>query len=393
MTAEASTPPRTSLRWAPVALVLLASAALVGVRAYRQHGREATPTLKPRPAVVRVAEVRQGTVRRDITLQGQLRARVAAELAPEVTGQVVARLVEPGETVRAGEVLLRLDAAVLAAEARRLEAELAAAHAEEAAAAEAVAFQSGVLERDRILFAGGGISREALERGELASSRAVATADAASRRVEALSEELAAARERYGKHLLIAPWDGAVVAVRLSPGDLARPGVPAVRLVRSGSYRVVARVGQEEARQVVPGTPVTLAGRGGSLSARVSRVAAGLDPAGLTALEIDLSEPPWGLSDGASLAVTLELDSGQGLVVPRRALLEGPEGAWVFTLDRGAARAVPVEVVTRGGDELLVRGDLAPGKPVVVEHPSVLMTLAGGVTVQVAGASDRETAP
>ncbi len=150
---------------------------------------------------------------------------------------------------------------------------------------------------------------------------------------------------------------------------------------------------QDEARRVAPGIPATVAASGGALLARVSRVAAGLDAAGLVALEIDLQEPPFGLPDGAAVEVTLELGSGEGLVIPRRALLEGPEGAWIFTLNGDTSRAVPVEVLARGDNELLVRGDLAPGAAVIVEHPSVLMTLAGGVPVRVAGAPGLEETP
>jgi RND family efflux transporter MFP subunit len=259
-----------------------------------------------------------------------------------------------------------------------------------AAAIEALAFQQRSTERDLALLAGGAISREDLERSELALARADATVSAAGERVRAVNQALVAARDRHSKRELVAPWDGSVVAVHPSRGDLARAGVPAVRLVQQGPHRVVTRLAQGEAREVRAGTPAILEARSERLSTEVSRVAAGLDPAGLVAVELDVGGPPFGLPDGASVDVTFELASGEGLVVPRAALLEGPEGSWVFTVREGRARAVPVEVVERGGSLLLVGGELEAGEAVVTEHPSILMTLAGGVAVRVLDAASEE---
>jgi HlyD family secretion protein len=380
-------------RWALLIVLLALIVGLAGVRAYRQHLRSELPTLGARPVPVHVAEVREGRLRRELTFQGQVRAAEAADLAPEVTAQVTARYVEPGDRVEAGVPLLRLDATALSAEARRLAAELAAARAEEAAALDALTYQERTLERDRALFAAGIISQEALERSELALLRSQSAARAASRRSEAVEEALAGARDREAKALLVAPWAGTVVGVSLAPGDLARAGVRALRLVREGPHRVIARLDPETARQVVPGSPAVVAARGDAVPASIARVAGGLDAAGLVAVEIDLPAAPFGLSDGAAVTVVLELEAGEGLIVPRRALLEGAPGPTVFVYREGVARAVPVEVLIRGGEEALVRGNLTPADSVVVEHPSVLMQLAGDVPVRLARPPGEEVAP
>jgi hypothetical protein len=73
------------------------------------------------------------------------------------------------------------------------------------------------------------------------------------------------------------------------------------------------------------------------------------------------------------------------LVVPRDALLEGEQGAFVFGVAGGRARQVPVRVLARTASEAAVEGALREGEVVAVGRPSRLMLLADGSPVQPAG--------
>jgi multidrug efflux pump subunit AcrA (membrane-fusion protein) len=89
---------------------------------------------------------------------------------------------------------------------------------------------------------------------------------------------------------------------------------------------------------------------------------------------------------GATAGVDLHLQSGEGLVVPLDALLEGATGAHAFVVDQApdgthTLRVVPVTVTTRSLDEAIVEGDLQPGDDVVVARPSRLMGLSATMSV------------
>ncbi|HEX6201807.1 MAG TPA: efflux RND transporter periplasmic adaptor subunit, partial [Thermoanaerobaculia bacterium] len=267
-------------------------ALVVFVRVDRARGRATAPTLGETPPSVRTAVVRLDRVEHRFTLEAELRAADAADVAAEVGGRVVERLIEPGDQVRRGQPLLRLDDAAPAAEAAGRAAELAAARARVVAAAAELDFAETSVARDRTLFAGGAISRQDLDRAELARERAAAGRRAAEEGAVAAEEALRGVRERLADTVVRAPWDGAVVSVEVAPGDLATAGRPLARLVREGPYRVVARLPQETAARLVPGSPVVVSGGGGELPARVSRVAAGLDRSGLAVVEADLPERP-----------------------------------------------------------------------------------------------------
>jgi multidrug efflux pump subunit AcrA (membrane-fusion protein) len=61
--------------------------------------------------------------------------------------------------------------------------------------------------------------------------------------------------------------------------------------------------------------------------------------------------------------------------------LEGDKGAWVFAVNNGVVRPARVEVIDRSSDNVVVKGDVRSGEPVIVARPSRLMTLAAGTKV------------
>lgn len=382
----------TKRRWLTLLSALALVALVLAVRIDRARGRADTPTVQSTAPTVRTTAVRWERVERRITVEARVEADHAADLAPDVSGRVVERLVEPGDAVRRGQPLLRLEDATLAAEVAGRAAELAAARARAASAAAEEGFADTTLSRERTLFAGGAVSREALDRAEVGRDRAAASREAAERQASAAAEALQSARELLADTVVRSPWDGEVVSVEVAPGDFATAGRPVARLVREGEYRVVAHLPQEAVARLTPGSPVVVTHGGADHPARVSRVAAGLGPSGLAAVEADLPARPAGLADGSSVRLSLVLSAAEGLTVPTDALLVGAGGTTVFRLDTGGERprlvAVPVTVRQRGSDRAVVEGTgtggagLEPGDRVVAEHPSVLMTLASGMEVR-----------
>lgn len=383
-----------NLLWIAAIVALLA--VVVAVRVDRVRGRENAPLLEERPVAVRTARVEPGAAETALTVQGVVEAAQGIDLAPEVTSRVMERRVAPGDRVRAGQLLLRLDRSQLGADFEGRRAEAAAAVAQAEAAARTAEVEQARTRRDRRLFDGGAVSREALELSEASLARAQATARSARETVRRTSEAVVAAKDRLADTNLRAPWDGEVVTVALDPGDLAVAGKPALRLVREGGYRVDCRLPQEAALQLEPGDPATVEAGGRVLEAVVSRIGGGLDPSGLAMVELDVPTRPLGRSDGASVRVRFRLSSSAGLTVPALALLEAASGPMVYRVtgpgepdEEGTQRAeaVPVEVLLRGEERVVVEGAIREGDRVVTEHPSVLMLLSDGAAIRPVGDS------
>lgn len=154
-------------------------------------------------------------------------------VAAQVPGAVVEIAVKAGDSVKAGQLLMRLDARAAELNAAAGDAQVAAARAQLDAA-------SKEYERQKQLFNKQYISQAALERAE---SQFKAT----QAQVNAQLAQAGAARTQSGFHLVRAPYAGIVAEVPVSLGDMAMPGRPLLSLYDPAALRVTAAVPQSVA--------------------------------------------------------------------------------------------------------------------------------------------------
>jgi RND family efflux transporter MFP subunit len=164
------------------------------------------------------------------------------EVEPKVDGRVQVVLVKPGDRVARGALLARLDVA-------------ASVH-ELAIARAALAEASRRFARRRRLVRGasGAVTAEELDaaRRELLQERARVL-------------KLQAARAEAN---VTAPFAGTVIERYLSPGALAGPGRPVLRLLGQGEPRVRFAIPEEQAAAITQGSAVTVLVGPGALPVR-----------------------------------------------------------------------------------------------------------------------------
>lgn len=318
----------------------------------------------PPPAAVRpvfVTTVQPTDAAQSRTFTSVVRARVEGELAFRTGGKVVERLVEVGDTVKAGQVLARLDAAdyQLAAKAAADQMQAAAVDAQQAAADEA---------RFRRLLADGSVGAADHERQQ-------ARADAAAARLDQAQRQLDLARNREGYAALVAPYSGVVTSIRFERGQVVPEGQPVIAMAREGEHEVVVDLPEDwvgRARSLAasaapwhdPQAKLRLVLRELSPQAqaqgrtyRARYAAAPESRAQVSALllgstvQLTLSAPPAGPA-----AVSL----------PVSALVKGsgPEGVWLLNAKGSGLEFTPVKVVAIDEASVRVTG-LAAGSRVV----------------------------
>ncbi len=290
-----------------------------------------------------------------------VRARVETELGFRTGGKVVERLVEIGDSVKAGQVLARLDPAdyQLAVKAAADQVQAASVDARQAASDEA---------RFRRLLADGSV-------GAADHERQKARADAAAARLDQANRQLELARNRESYATLVAPYAGIVTTLRFERGQVVAEGQPVLSLARDGEREIVAELPEDwvgRARSLVataapwndPSAQVRLALR--ELSPQAS--AQGRTYRARYSAAPGSREPVAALPLGSTMQLTLSgPQAGPATaVLPVSALVKGSGAAGVWTVNAKGSGLVftPVQVVSIDDATVQVTG-LTTGSKVV----------------------------
>jgi RND family efflux transporter MFP subunit len=305
------------------------------------------------------ATVASQTAASRIEIDGIVVGRLEAVLSSRLAAPVAEVRAVPGETVRAGTVLVRL-------EARETDAALEGARA----ALESAKASLTLAKKNRARFerlaergAAAAVELDRARQDEAGATAAVASAEALARRAETDRSQAA----------LAAPFDAVVVEKMVSPGDLAAPGRPLVRLASASGRRVEAAPGEGEAALLKPGDALEIAIGGRTITGRVAEIVGAVDPSTRRrTVRVDLpagEEPPI----GSFARLLLAGPATPRLLVPERAVVArgGLEIAWAVGPDERVALRY-VRTGGRAGGSVEVRSGLEAGERVVLDPPADL---------------------
>ncbi len=296
------------------------------------------------PAPTRTLELR--SVPLSQPAEAVLEATRQATVATQVSGRIVEVLVEAGQRVRAGQVLMRIDAREATESAAAARAQLVQAEAN--------------FKRTENLFKQKFVSQAALDKAE---------ADLKSARAQA-----AAAGAGASHAVVTAPLAGIVATRHRELGELAAPGLPLVTVFDPKGLRAIASVPQfrlkdaqrassarvefPESRRWLDGARIeilpTVDARSHTATARVYLPD---DPAALQ-----------GLVPGLAARVHFVVGATQKLTVPPAAVLRRGEISAVYVLGKGSASLRQVRLGEPVADgEIEVLAGLAAGEVVSLD--------------------------
>jgi RND family efflux transporter MFP subunit len=336
-----------------------------------------------------------------LELDGTLRAKRRAQVSPLVAGNVARVLVERGDVVEEGQVLMELRAIDY-----RLAAQAAAARA--TAQLEQLGIEAGgarnldpedvpsvaaakadwpalqdQLERNEQLHGVGAVADQALTQSRAAESAARARYDAARQGVAAslasyaaLSADAAQRRDDASNAKIRAPFAGSVVQRSAEVGEHVSPQAPVVELVDASELRLELEVPERFSTQISEGltVQVTVGAQDAPITGTVRFVSAALDETRRTlTIEAVVPNADGHLRAGHFAHARIALEGTQELVrVPSGAVGERAGVERLFVVEDGVARARIVSTVRRDGDALLVSGEVHPSDAVVTEPPRAL---------------------
>jgi HlyD family secretion protein len=268
-----------------------------------------------------------------LSASGNLLPREEAAVLPEVTGYRVARVMaDVGDYVRAGQVLVQLDPALI-------EAQIAASQAQAAQA-------NDQAKRVADLDGQGVLSQEQIAQRRFQAQ----VANANLRNLQTQRRKLA----------VTAPVSGLILEKTVRPGDLSAGGAtPWFRMSRDGQVELVAELGESDLARVRVGQTATVTLPGGQTAqGRIRLISPQIDTqTKLGTVRILLPVRPDIRAGGFGRAVFADA-AGQALAVPESAVRYDADGASVMTVAaNNRVKRVGIQTGPRGGGYVqLVRG-------------------------------------
>jgi multidrug efflux system membrane fusion protein len=377
------------------AVVMLTAAPLAGCSSGEAAGRS-----PGEPAVsVAFAVARRTPFVDRYEAVGTVASTATSPLASKIMGQVRAIRVREGDRVRAGQVLVEIEARDVAASVARARAGVAEAEqslvetdraVEAAVQARAAAAASRDLakvtfERYAKLVEARAASRQEFDEVEARYKVASAELERAStdvdmqraRRAQSLARIDEARAESQGASVtlgyatIVAPADGIVVAKSAEVGMMAQPGVPLLTIENGSAYRLEASVEESCVARLRLGAevPVRIDALGGlDVTGSVAQIVPAADPASRSVVvKIDLPVSR-DLRSGQYGVAAFPAGERVVIAVPRGALVERGQLTGIFVVDdSNLARLRFVTTGERSGDSVEILSGLDEGQRFVAE--------------------------
>jgi RND family efflux transporter MFP subunit len=332
-------------RWWAAALVLLAAAG--GGAVLKQRGQA-----KPQPIIAAaqaapleflpgdILEIRRRDLYQTLPLSGALRALNQAAVKAQVAGEVREVLVREGESVQAGQVLVRMDT-------RDHQARLDQAAGSLQAAQGQLEIAARTRDNNKALLAKGFISKNAFDTAESQFSIARANVDSA-------RGALDVARKSLADTVIRAPVAGMVSSRSVQPGEKVSADSRLLDLVDVRQLELEAAVPSADILQVAPDQPATIRVEGAPapFAGKVVRINPATQSGSRSIMVYIQVDNPQGLLRAGMFGearLTVAKKTGV-LAVPQAALQDQGGSPFVYAIENGVLTRRPVTLGLAGND-------------------------------------------
>lgn len=385
-----------------VTIALFTIVAGCGKKDSKEGGEEAEG---PTPVTVEAAVL--GAIDRVISADAVLYPVNQANVTSKISAPVKRVLVNRGDHVRAGQLLVELEAADLSAAASEsqhqyqqseaayqlltgatVEEDRTKARTDLESARQTYDAAKKVYESRVALQKEGALAEKLVVDSRVTMVQAQSALELAQRHLQALEQvsqkesiaaaaaQMNAAKAHYENAAVqvsyarvTSPISGIVADRPVYPGEMPASGSPLVSLVDISQIVARVNVPVKDAGAIKPGRPARIAGPEGDIAGKVTVVSPAVDPS-TTTIEVWVQAPNPGerLKPGATVHVSIIAETIQNtVVVPVTALLNFDEGGQkvMVVVNNATARERRIAVGVRQGDRVQILSGVQPGEMVV----------------------------
>lgn len=298
--------------------------------------------------LVKTQQAGSGTENNQDTYSGTVRGRYETNLSFQVGGQILARNVQAGSRVSAGDVLMVINAKDVVQKANEGDAQVSQARAQLDLAQRNLARYSELYQEDAV-------AASVLDQYQANYDAAFAT----------YQQALAAAAQGHnavGYTNLTAGADGVISQVTAEEGQVVSAGQTVMTLVQTGELEIEINVPENRIQDIQVGMPATVSFWALSTTADgvIREISPMADSASRTyKVRVSVPQPPEGMQLGMTASVTLADvgTSAPGAVLPLSAIYQTGDTpqVWVVT-DNDTVELKSVDVENFGDNTVLVHG-------------------------------------
>lgn len=238
-----------------VALGVVAAAAILAMTFERQSG-----------TAVRIETVGQRDLVATVTASGNVRATRKVDISSDISAKVAELLVDEGEDVEEGQVLLRLDPTRYQAALNRSEANLSQVRAQVAQSEANLLRATRQAERMRSIWASDSllVSRQEVENAETDLEIQESMLEASTFGVSQAQAAVEEARDQLSKTVIVAPMSGRVTRLNVEEGEtvivgtMNNPGSLVLTVSDLSVMEVVLEVDETDVPEIALGDEATV---------------------------------------------------------------------------------------------------------------------------------------
>lgn len=293
---------------------------------------------------VKVVEIQPAQFNHFIEVQGKLDGDENVGIGAQALGKVVEIYVQPGQNVSKGQILARLDDAVLQQQLKQMETNLQ--------------LVSELYEKQKKLW-------------EQNVGSEVQYLQAKTNK-ESLEKSIAALKDQIRMMAITSPVNGTVEDISIRLGQVVSPGVPLIRVVNFSKLKVVADISETYSNKVNPGDKARIyfPDLQTEIETKISFVSRYINPVNRTfTVEAPVNKPVSGLK--ANMVAVLKINdysNPNALVLSANLLNKDQNGFYVFIAESNSApqaRKVYVQTGVSYNGLIEITHGITPGSKII----------------------------
>ena len=364
-----------------IIIIMLIGGAVVLIKK-KQKKLSRAPKYGLSPTIVHVANAKKGSLDIHINYVSVVEPFRQADITSRTAASVIAVNVDEGDMVKAGDLLVILDAKDIYAEIKAVSAQIDQAKAELSAnksivkaLEKSVSYWDRERKRDENLAKEGAIPESLAEGTANKANEIRGQRDAAVKKTIALSKAVQSLKHK--KTQLISKLDyynlrsslnGVVTRRLVDPGDLASLNRPLITVEDKNRLMLVFDVPQQDLDRIHEGLSVKYQIAGESRQAKISHLYPALTASRMVRAEVYLNgKKTTGLTIGAYVPLTVSISKIENtIIVPMTCMISSPDAKpYVYVVKNSHIRIRQVKILGNNGKYVAVDG-IKPDEKLVI---------------------------